>query len=244
MVCNFLHKIVYNVNKKAANDGVKFLETQGKQSLRDITYEKIREDILHGILRPGERIVEGSLCEAYKIGRSRVRTIISQLENEGLITVIPNKGASVSKISIEEIKEIFNIRAVLEGYSVRLTCGRVTKSQIAYLEKLNRNLREAASKVDSFSWLSNNLDFHSFLQKASKNSHLLRIVEDLRVRVFRYQYLSISITRQFETYLKQHAEVIKHIKNNKPAFAEKAMAEHLTTVRDILLDDLSKFPGL
>jgi len=207
-------------------------------------YEKIREDILHGILRPGERIVEVSLCEAYNIGRSHVRTILSQLENEGLMTVVPNKGASVSKFSIEEINEIFNIRALLEGYSVRLTCGRVTKSQIAYLEKLHRNLHQAASEVDYSSWLSNNLDFHLFFPKESNNSHLLRITEDLRGRVFRYQYLSITITGNLEMYIKQHEEVLKHIKNNKPALAEKAMTEHLTTVRDILLEYLAKFPGL
>lgn len=199
---------------------------------------------MHGILRPGERIVEGGLCEAYNIGRSRVRTILSQLDNEGLITVIPNKGASVSKLSVDEINEIFNIRALLEGYSVRLTCGRVTKSKIEHIEKLQENLREAASKVDYSSWLLNNLNFHSFFQKESENAHLLRIIKDLRGRVFRYQYLSITITGQLGLYLKQHGEVIKHIKNNKPALAEKAMTEHMTTVRDILLDYLSKFPGL
>lgn len=220
------------------------METQGKQSLRDMIYYKIREDILHGILRPGERIVEGDLCDAYNIGRSRVRTIIAQLENEGLITAIPNKGASVSKISVEEIREIFNIRAVLEGYSVRLACGNITSSQVAYLEKLDRNLREAASKMDHSSWLSNNLDFHLFFQKESKYSHLLRILQDLRGRVFRYQYLSITITGQFETYIKQHGEVIRNIKNNKPMLAQQAMTEHLETVRDILLDYLAKFPGL
>ena len=214
-----------------------------RSTKRDKVYSKIREDILHGILRPGERIVESKLCEAYSIGRTPLRTIIMQLEKEGLVTVIPNRGATVSKLSIEEIDQIYRVRAVLEGYAARCSCSQISETQIAWLEKVQQALTKAAANLDYLDWLSNNSDFHSFFSKESNNAHLLRITEELRGRVFRYHYLSITIPGHFDEYLRQHEKIIAHIKNQKPSLAEKAMVEHLETVRSILLDYLRQFPG-
>ena len=115
--------------------------------------------------------------------------------------------------------------------------------QIDCLEKLQADLERTAADKNYQDWLAYNAQFHGVFQKGSKNSNLTRILGDLKDRVYRYQYVSITIPGHFEEYLEQHRRIIKYLKNYNPILAEKSMIEHMERVRSILADYLRAFPS-
>lgn len=88
-------------------------------------YQKIRDAITYGQLKPGERLVETKICEIFKVGRTPLREALRQLQMEGYIDVFSNKGAVISKISIRDVEEIYNIVAILEGYATEVATGYI-----------------------------------------------------------------------------------------------------------------------
>jgi DNA-binding GntR family transcriptional regulator len=106
-------------------------------SLRQKVYYSIREDITLGRLSPGERLIEFELAKRFKASRSPIREAIRQLESEGLIKFNQNRGITVSKLSPEEVNEIYNVRWLLESYAARLIAEKATKANVVYLGDLH-----------------------------------------------------------------------------------------------------------
>ena len=111
-----------------------------EKSIRQDTYEKIRDDITFGSLMPGERLTEKKLSEIYKVSRSPIRESLRQLESEGLISFERNKGIEVSKLSEKEVEEIYNLRELLESYAVGVAAGKMGAKDINYLKGLHKKM--------------------------------------------------------------------------------------------------------
>lgn len=213
------------------------------KSLRETIYEQIRDDITFGKLYPGQRLTEATLANALKASRSPVREALRQLESEGLITFERNKGIAVSKLSLKEVDEIFDIRMVLEGYAAFLTAEQsITKDDLRYLKQLNKSLQRAAQENDVYSWLELNANFHKFFQARSGNHNLEQLISMLERRVYRYKYMSVSFPHQFSYYLEQHEKIINACEQNKAALVMERMKEHLVYVKGVIVDYLKKFP--
>ena len=208
-------------------------------SLRNKIYEKIRDDITYGRFSPGERLIEERLAKEFNASRSPVREALRQLESEGLITFERNKGVTVSKLSIEEVDEIYTLRWLLESYAAHLSAEKATKKDVAYLRGLQERLRVAAKSMDLRDWLHNNMLFHNFLCEHCGNSNLIRVIDNIKRRVYRYQYMAIKIPGQFESSLKHHAGILWACEKNDGEMAEKYMKLHLQTVKDALVNHLN-----
>ncbi|OPY93220.1 MAG: HTH-type transcriptional regulator McbR [Syntrophaceae bacterium PtaU1.Bin231] len=218
-------------------------KSQNAKSLRETIYEQIRDDITFGKLYPGQRLTEATLANALKASRSPVREALRQLESEGLITFERNKGIAVSKLSLKEVDEIFDIRMVLEGYAALLTAEQsITKDDLRYLKQLNKSLQQAAQKNDVYSWLELNASFHKFFQARSGNHNLEQLISMLERRVYRYKYMSVSFPHQFSYYLEQHEKIINACEQSKPALVMERMKEHLVYVKGVIVNYLKKFP--
>jgi DNA-binding GntR family transcriptional regulator len=213
------------------------------KSLRETIYEQIRDDITFGKLYPGQRLTEDTLANALKVSRSPVREALRQLESEGLITFERNKGIAVSKLSLKQVDEIFDIRMVLEGYAAFLSAQKkFTRDELRYLKGLNTSLHEAAANNDVHSWLDHNANFHKFFQNRSGNSNLQQLISMLERRVYRYKYMSVSFPTQFKYFLEQHEKLIKACEQNNPDLVMEHMKEHLIYVKGVIMDYLKKFP--
>jgi DNA-binding GntR family transcriptional regulator len=212
-----------------------------KKSLREKIYKKIRDDITYGKLSPGERLTEVDLVREFKASRSPIREALRQLESEALITFVRNKGITVSKLSIKEVDEIYSLRSILESYAARLTAEKATKDHVRYLRDLHENLVKAAKNLDFMDCLHNNDLFHNFITDHSGNTNLVQILSILRRRVYRYKYISIRIPGHFESYLEQHAGVLKGCEKNDGEMAAKHMRTHIEKVRRVLGDHLKHY---
>jgi DNA-binding GntR family transcriptional regulator len=213
------------------------------ESLREKIYKDIRDDIMQGKLLPGQRVVESVLVERFKVSRSPIRESLRRLESEGMITLEHNKGITVSRLSSQEIEEIYNLRWLLESYAAHLSAERATKNDVAYLKDLNSKLKAAAKNYDLMSWIHNNILFHDFLSENSGNGNLTQVLSSIKRRVYRYHYMIIRIPGHFKTYLDQHEGILKACENKDGKGAEKHMKAHLQTIKRVLIDYLDKFPG-
>ena len=214
------------------------------ESLREKIYQAVRDDITYGRLSSGERLVESMLVERFRASRSPIREALRQLVSEGLITFERNKGITVSKLSTREVDEIYTLRWLLESYAARLTAGKATKKDLKYLNDLSKKLRAAAKENDLMSWLENNTLFHDFLVHNSGNKNLERTLDTLKRRVYHYKYIIIRIPGHFEEYIQQHEGILEGCETNDGAMAEKYMKVHLQKIKEVLIDYLSKYPGI
>lgn len=214
------------------------------RSVRETIFEAIREEITYGELSPGEHLTEKELSEKFKASRSTIRECLRLLEGAGLLTYARNKGYRVSKLSIRQVKEIYDLRRILESYATHLTAEKATKAQVADLKKLQKGCRKAAAKPDLKSWIRYNSQFHKFFYENCENENLKILLETLKRRIYRYQYITIVVSDQFEVYLDVHEKIIAACAAQDGPAAEKAMKKHLYHMQNILLDHLHQFPVL
>lgn len=213
------------------------------ESLRQKIYQSIRDNITYGKLSPGERLVESDLAEHFKASRSPIREALRQLESEGLIRINQNKGITVSKLSPEEIDEIYNLRWLLESYAARLSAEKATKTYVVYLRDLHKKLKLAAKNSDLPNWIQNNILFHDFLSENSGNKNLHQILSTLKRRVYLYHYVIVNIPGNFKAYIEHHEQILRACEKNDGEAAERYMKLHIETVKQVLINYLNRFPA-
>lgn len=214
------------------------------QLVRQRIYEAIRDEITYGELLPGERLIEKELSATFQASRSMIRECLRQLESEGLLTFENHKGYRVSKHSTRQVDEIYNLRWLLESYATRLTAEKITTSQTAFLEKTQQGCIRAAEKTDLKSWIKHNTAFHNFFYENCGNDNLKILLDTLKRRIYRYQYIIITVPGHFGEYLKSHEKILAACRSNDGAAAERHMKKHLKEIRKVLLSHLDNFPAM
>lgn len=209
------------------------------KSIRQDIYERIRDDITYGRLMPGERLTEKKLSDDYTVSRSPIREALRQLESEGLIRYERNKGMEVVKLSIKQLQEIYDLRALLEGYAVRCSMKQITGKDITFLTSLHKKLINAAQTKDIQAWLQNNSLFHGYFRDKSGNENLSQMIVMLKRRTFNYQNMSLSYASYFETYIEHHAAILEACKKRDVDLAEQSMRQHVLMTNQAIVNFVS-----
>ena len=215
-----------------------------QKSVRERIYQEIRDQITYCKLNPGERLVESSLAIEFSASRSPIREALRQLESQGLLTFERNKGYTVSKLSVKQVDEVYNIRWLLESYATRLAVEKATKKDVGYLDGLNKKLYEAVKQNDLKAWLYHNTLFHTFFYDNCGNDNLQTILNTLHLRIHRYKYIIISLPGHFEDYLAKHDGILRACREQDGDLAEHYMKLHIKTIKEILITHLNDFPDL
>ncbi len=158
---------------------VKSKQIERHQTLREKILETIREAILKGDLKPGEKVAEPELAERFGISRTPIREAFRQLESEGYLTVIPRKGAVVAALSERDVQEFYAIKSILEGYAAELAAKNLTDKDLAKLESINERLKEIAQEGDVKAFYRVHNEFHDTFLKAADNSKLYELIHQL-----------------------------------------------------------------
>jgi len=178
----------------------------------------------------------------YKTSRGTIREALNLLVNEGFITIIPNKGATVSKISTMDLKDFYMLLALLERKAVEWSIPCITGSEIKELTRINHSLRKimiSNTEEKLKNWTEQNLAFHRFFWERCGNDKLGWIVEEIRQRIFRYRYTSLMVT-SYDYYLKDHATIIKAVKDKNVEKAGQTMENHILRALKVLMDFFSR----
>lgn len=215
---------------------------QKKQLIREIIYTKLSEDILYCRLKPGQRLIQDELTSMFNVSRTPLREVLTQLKSEGFVEYLPNKGVRVANLSVKEVSEIYNVRAVLEGYAAKLAAENANPENLGKLKKIHKQMEKDGRKRDLPGLLKDNRDFHGFIAEMSMNQTLYNTIDQLQRRVYRYGLLSISIPQHITYYVDRHKNIVKAISDRDSRNAGKIMEQHLLTARDNLIDFLERYP--
>ena len=203
-------------------------------SLREHVFQRIREDILNGKYQKDEELKEVSLGRELGVSRTPVREALRQLELEGLVKIIPNKGAFVTGISKKDVHDIYVIRSLLEGLCVRWTTENITSAQIDELEEilLLASFHLKKGNTDQITDLDGK--FHHVLYEASQSRILEHVLSDFHKYVQMARNQSVKIENRAEKSLNEHTAILNAIKSGDKDKAEELANKHILHVMENL----------
>ena len=197
-----------------------------RRVLRDEIRDQLIEQILNGKLAPGERIVEMRIAQQFGVSQAPVREALRDLDLLGFVVSSPFRGAIVRQISVEELVQLYPIRAVLEGLAARHAASRINPATIKKLEGLLATMRTAAAKGDHRRAVEADFAFHLTIVEASGNRLLQQIWD--RMRLATTTYLTVSKSHHsLREIVERHSSVVDALRTKDPDAAERAMRFHI-----------------
>lgn len=189
--------------------------------------DKLRDMIMKGEFKEGDKVNEGKLCETMGISKTPMREALRVLSVEGLIRLVPNRGAFVTKLELEEIAEMFDVMSLLEGFCARRACEKMTSNNFAHLEKLHAKLEENFERHDQEEYIRIHNQYHSFIQEIAGNRTLNRIIDGLRKKILLYRFQSLNLPERFASSIQEHRNLMEAFRQRDHLSAEALMRDHL-----------------
>ena len=203
-------------------------------SVREKTYSLLKKQLLTGQLRPNKRLTEESLAKKFGVSRTPVRDALHKLELEGLVKVAGARGFCVPEDSVEDMSELFEIRAVLEGHALACICKIITQENIQSLKKLVQAAEQAffTKKLDLI--FDYNTQFHDLLygMLASQKPRLFSIIEDMREYVLRYRKNTLAHHDGVRRSISGHKKILMALDLGEPQLCERIMRNHIYEAKE------------
>lgn len=209
------------------------------QTLREKILETIREAILKGNLKPGEKVAEPELAERFGISRTPIREAFRQLESEGYLTVIPRKGAVVAALSERDVQEFYAIKSILEGYAASLAAMSLTEKELERLEAVNQKLRALAKEGDVRSFYRVHNEFHEIFLKAADNIKLYELIHQLGMKFNRLRMASLSVKGRMEISVEEHEKLLDAFRRKDGDAAENLVKKTAQIGSKVLLESMA-----
>lgn len=213
------------------------------QTLREKILETIRESILKGQLKPGEKVAEPELAERFGISRTPIREAFRQLESEGYLTVIPRKGAVVTALSERAVEEFYAIKSILEGYAAQMAAENMADKDIEKLETINEKLQELADEGDVKTFFRVHNEFHEVFIRAAGNEKLLELINQLMLKFNRFRLASLSLPGRMEISVKEHEKIIKAFKRKDGTQADNLVRKTASFGGQVLIQSMAQSEG-
>ena len=194
-------------------------------------YDRLKDAIITGTLRPLERISENKVAADFGLSRTPVRQALQRLEAEGLIQVVPKRGSFVSRPTVEDILEIYQIRTPLEAVCARVAAERIEESQLTLLDRLVRVEQARGPGRAADRSLRAAAQFHAVIYGCSRNQRMATLLVDLQNQVHRVRVLWPSTVARLGDTWSEHAAIVEALRARDGAAAERLMTEHLEKAR-------------
>jgi len=207
----------------------------GYKPLGNIVYESLKESILNGSLKPGEKLMESRIAEDLGVSRTPVREAIRKLEKEKYVKMIPRKGAYVEDLTMEDILEVLEIRIVLEGLASKLADRNITEEMKDRIRKNMKSFDNASTELDRKELISLDEKFHHIIYQSSGNKKLNEIVRELQDQ---FQRFRLSYFNELSSYMKlanSHNKLYEAIIDGDEKAAEEYAKEHIEEIRDNII---------
>lgn len=206
-------------------------------TLRERILETIRDAIMSGALKPGEKVAEPELAARFGISRTPIREAFRQLESEGYLTVIPRKGALVASFSAKDVEEFYAIKSILEGYAARKACSRLSSREINKLEGINEKLREIAEEGDVRHFFKVHNNFHDLFIRGADNQKLHDMIEALLKKFQRLRLASLSKPGRMLISVEEHEKIIEAFRSRDAVLAEMLVQKNAEYGGKVLIEE-------
>ena len=197
-------------------------------SVREKTYEHLKTNIFAGRFAPGERLAEEHLAEELGVSRTPVREALHKLEQDGLIEPLESRGFCIPRDSAEEIEDLFELRTVLEGYTLKMICERITQEQIATLERIIDKAEEALRREqieEVFNW---NTQFHDSLYNLiADKRRFYSLIVNMRKYVLRYRKDTLQYLGAAKRSIDGHRQILMALRLKDGDLCERVMRGHI-----------------
>ncbi|WP_404463899.1 GntR family transcriptional regulator [Vreelandella aquamarina] len=205
--------------------------------------DRIGELIEHGELAPGERISEKQLCERFGVSRTPLREALKVLATEGLIELLPNRGARVVRLTFKKVKDTYDLMAALEGLSGELACQHISDSEIAAIRALHDAMLEHYRNRDLTTYFAVNQQIHESILAASRNEVLQEMYSNLSQRVKRVRYSKKMTQKFWRQAVQDHENMMAALEQRNSKQLGQILRDHLcnklevATLAGVIEDD-------
>lgn len=206
--------------------------------LRDVVFNTLRKAILTGELKPGERLMEIHLANRLGVSRTPIREAIRKLELEGLVTMIPRRGAEVAQITEKSLKDVLEVRRSLDALSVELACDRITEEELTALSEACDTFEAATKTGDPKKIAQADVALHDIIMKATDNSRLLQLVNNLSEQMYRYRFEYIKDESCHAQLVKEHRVIYESIRQKDKETAAHTAKLHIDNQEKAIMKQL------
>ncbi|WP_417821599.1 GntR family transcriptional regulator [Terasakiella sp.] len=204
--------------------------------------KQIEHEILTGKLQPGTRLDEKSLTERFNVSRTPVREALHQLSSIGLIEILPRRGATVRKIGLRELIEMFEVMAELEGFCGSLAAQRMTNDEIKTLRERHLDTQKLVEAGEYDAYYDANVLFHECIYQGAHNNFLAQQTLNLRNRVAPYRRIQLRHPNRLQTSFAEHEEILNTIEKRDSAKASELLKAHVTVQQGSFNSFISSLP--
>ncbi len=206
--------------------------------LRDVVFNTLRQAILRGELKPGERLMEIQLANKLGVSRTPIREAIRKLELEGLVLMIPRRGAEVAEITEKSLRDVLEVRRALEELSVQLACDRITEEQIEELKVAAKEFEKTLKSGDVTAYAEADVKFHDIIYFATDNQRLISLLYNLREQMYRYRVEYLKRAEIHEQLLAEHQYIIEMLETRDREKAVEAVCQHIDNQVEAVADTI------
>lgn len=203
--------------------------------LREVIFNTLREAIIAGELKPGERLMEVKLAEKMGVSRTPVREAIRKLELEGLVDMLPRKGAHVAELSAKDIMDVLEVRASLDGLATGLAAERIKDEEIKELGHILSQFVAYVEKDNLQGSIKKDVEFHDLIYRASRNDRLIQISNNLREQIQRFRVIYLKDYSTPKDLINEHQHICEAISRRDREAAEKYAQKHIKNQEKIII---------
>jgi DNA-binding GntR family transcriptional regulator len=206
------------------------------KSLKEKTYDILKEMILTGRLEPGRLHNEVKLAKELGVSRTPVREALSELRQEGIVDFVPNKGILIREITVKQVQEIFEIRQIIESYVTQAVASRLSAADLKKLDAIIKKQEKLALRNDNQAFIETDRKFHLLLAARLDNRRLGAILENLRDQIHFMGIYAIKKSGRMGQTLTEHIKILAALREGKAKKAQKAMLQHLKNTEKTILE--------
>lgn len=210
--------------------------------LRDVVFNTLRRAILTGELKPGERLMEIHLANKLGVSRTPIREAIRKLELEGLVIMIPRRGAEVAQITEKSLKDVLEVRRALDALCVELACDRISEEEKAQLRQACDTFERATGTKNVTAIAEADVALHDIIVQATGNKRLIQLINNLSEQMYRYRFEYIKDESRHDNLVEEHRMIYESILENDKERAAQAAKLHIdnqekSIIRQIRLEN-------
>lgn len=208
--------------------------------LRDVVFNTLRQAILTGELKPGERLMEIHLANRLGVSRTPIREAIRKLELEGLVTMIPRRGAEVAQITEKSMNDVLEVRRAVDALCVELACDRITEEELRALKAACDAFEQAVKTKDVKKIAKADVELHDIIVQATGNKRLVQLVNNLSEQMYRYRFEYIKDFTQHEKLVEEHRIIYESIVKKDKETACEAAKMHIDNQKNTIIMQIRK----
>ncbi|MBQ4536218.1 MAG: GntR family transcriptional regulator [Lachnospiraceae bacterium] len=206
--------------------------------LRDVVFNTLRQAILTGELKPGERLMEIHLANRLGVSRTPIREAIRKLELEGLVIMIPRRGAEVAQITEKSMNDVLEVRRAMDALCVELACERITAEELEKLRLACDVFAEAVKTKDLKKIAHADVELHDIIVQATGNQRLVQLVNNLSEQMYRYRFEYIKDCTQHEKLIDEHRIIYESMVKKDKETASEAAKMHIDNQKKAIIEQI------